>query len=357
MKLNSIELHYFRSYEQQRFEFAAGGNLIIGANGSGKTNLLEAIAYTSIGKSIRYHQDVELIKAGKEHFTVSARYTTDINMELKVRLAYAKMRKILKLNNEVKHQLSSLFSVIKVIYCAPDDIGLINGSPRIRRQYFDLAISQIFPQYIAVLRDYLHVVEQRNQLLKKEFSLEEKKSWDIKFAESLCALYPYRKRYLDMLNRQFTASYQEISPKTKNLKLSYSPVLHNAFELELDDILMQLQQYESREKIWQRCLVGAHLDDYGFSMERFGMRAYSSQGQKRIAVILLKLIQAKLIESNTNISPILLFDDVFAELDYSHGEKIQELCKENYQIFIASPKEDVRQIFGKMPIIRLGDSA
>jgi DNA replication and repair protein RecF len=357
LKLNTIELHCFRNYRQQRFEFTPGGNLIIGANGSGKTNLLEAIAYTSIGKSIRFHQDQDLVFNSAAQFAINALYYSDLDVPKKVHLSYVNARKVLKINNEVKRQLSALFSEVKIIYCAPDDIGLINGSPRIRRQYFDLAISQIFPDYIAVLRDYLHVVDQRNQLLKSDYSPSEKNSWDARFAQNLCALYPYRKQYLNLLNDEFMGSYKEISENTRNLKINYVPVLREAFALDPDDIVKHLQMLENREKLWQRCLLGAHLDDYSFRIEDFGMRARASQGQKRIAVIILKMIQAHLIESNTGIRPILLFDDVFAELDYVHGEKIKALCNNNYQIFVASPKEDVRQIFGNLPVIRLGSSA
>jgi DNA replication and repair protein RecF len=357
LKLNSIELYQFRSYQQQRFTFEPAGNLIIGANGSGKTNLLEAIAYTSMGKSIRFHQDKELIKNSEEQFSVLAMYETDLKLALKIQLVYDASRKILKINDEIKRQLSTLFADVKVIYCAPDDIGLVNGSPRQRRQYFDLAISQVYPEYIGILRDFLHIVEQRNKLLKSEFQLNEKKSWDRRFAQSLVALYPYRKKYLGMLNDELGGSFRNISENTRDLRLTYVPVLRRAMELSVDELMAQIEQYESREKLWQRSLIGAHLDDYSFRMGEFGMRAYASQGQKRIAVVIMKMIQAQLIESNTGIKPILLFDDVFAELDYQHGEKIHELCRDSYQIFIASPKEDVRQIFGKMNVIRLGNSA
>lgn len=309
-----------------------------------------------MGKSIRFHQDRELIENSSDMFAVNACYVTDHNLSLKIHLAYDISRKILKINDEVKRQLSSLYADVKVIYCAPDDISLVNGSPRIRRQYFDLAIAQVFPQYIGVLREYLHIVEQRNKLLKGDYQAQEKASWDAHFAQSLIYLYQFRRRYLQMLNDELSGNYRRISDNTKDLRISYVSVLRKAMDLSLEELLIQIAQYETREKMWQRSLIGAHLDDYSFRMGEYGMRAYASQGQKRIAVVIMKMIQAQLIESNTGIKPILLFDDVFAELDYQHGEKIHELCRDSYQIFVASPKEDVRQIFGKMNVIRLGNS-
>lgn len=354
LKLISISLLNFRSYEQISFEFDAPGNLIIGPNGSGKTNLLEAIAYTSVGKSIRFHQDKELVRNGSEQFAVNGLYGTDTNLPLQVQLAYERSRKILKINTEVKRQLSSLFEDVKVIYCAPDDIDLVNGNPRQRRQYFDLAIAQVFPCYITLLREYLHIVEQRNRLLKEEGSLLAKKSWDLRFIKSLLELYPYRKKYLEILNAELAGTFCEISENTKNLSITYQPVLKQAMDLDESVLMSRVTELENREKTWQRSLIGAHLDDYVFEMDGYPMRSYASQGQKRIAVIISKMIQAQLIETHTGIKPILLFDDVFAELDYTHSEKIHELCQDSYQIFIASPKEDIRQIFGKMSVIRLG---
>ena len=110
-----------------------------------------------------------------------------------------------------------------------------------------------------------------------------------------------------------------------------------------------------KELLWQRSLVGAHLDDYNFRISGSSMQSFASQGQKRIAVIILKLIQANLVKETTGIVPILLFDDIFAELDAQHSERIRDLASSSCQIFVAAPKEDIAQIFGSMNTIRLGE--
>lgn len=356
MKLKSIELRNFRSYTERSFDFDPMGNLVIGPNGSGKTNLLEAIAYTSIGKSIRYHSDQELVQLDQDYFNLTARYDTDLGSGLKVQLAYDSKRKMLKINDDVMRQLSELFSRVKVIYCAPDDIQLINGSPRIRRQYFDMAISQIFPAYLGILREYLHVVDQRNRLLKTEFQKDEKRVWDRRYVQALSALYPYRDRYLKLLNSKLEESFSGISADFADVRVRYLPVIRQAFGLDESAITAHLESLEAKEKLWQRCLCGAHLDDYSFELDANGMRAFASQGQKRIAVIILKLIQASLVESQTGIQPILLYDDIFAELDLKHSQRIRDLSSERYQIFIASPKMDICRIWDDMVPIRLGES-
>jgi DNA replication and repair protein RecF len=355
LKLHSIELRDFRSYEQQRFDFEPQGNLIIGPNGSGKTNLLEAIAYTSIGKSIRYHSDSDLLRQQADGFGLTARYQTDLNSDLAVQLSYQENRKILKINDVISKQLSDLVSRVKVIYLAPDDIGLINGSPRIRRQYFDFAISQLFPAYLALLRAYLHIVDQRNRLLKTEPGKSEKRSWDLRFIEALLSLYPYRKQYLELLNAELQGDFARISDNTRQISISYEPALKDAFALDQESLIAHLENIAPKELLWQRSLVGAHLDDYNFRISDSSMQSFASQGQKRIAVIILKLIQANLVKETTGIVPILLFDDIFAELDAQHSQRIRDLACGCGQIFVAAPKEDIAEIFSPMTAIRLGE--
>jgi len=354
LKINSIELRNFRSYQKRAFSFDPSGNLLIGPNGSGKTNLLEAIAYTSIGKSIRYHKDEELLAKGEDFFALEAEYAQDSGNALRVQLSFDGSRKSLKLDTVLNRQLSSLLGIVKVIYSAPDDIQLINGSPRNRRQYFDMAVSQLFPEYLGTLRAYLHVVEQRNALLKQSFNDAQISSWDQRFALTLVDVYVYRKRYLDLLNRAFRESYANISDTYLDLAVEYRAVLKDGLDTGVERILQNLTELRSREKTWQRCLTGAHLDDYSFRFGEHGMRAFGSGGQKRIAVIILKLVQARLIEEHTHIHPVMLFDDIFAELDHQHSMRIKELCNDRFQSIIAGPKDDLKQIFHGYPEIRLG---
>jgi len=120
-----------------------------------------------------------------------------------------------------------------------------------------------------------------------------------------------------------------------------------------EEIIKHLATIEEREKLLQRSLVGAHLDDYEFKLKGRKMLTYASQGQKRIAVIILKLIQARLIETVTGIKPIMLFDDIFAELDTFHSQQIRNCINNRYQVFIASPKEDLCNIWQGYQIQKL----
>lgn len=357
MKLQGIELHNFRSYQSKRFCFEEQGAVLIGENGSGKTNLLEAIAYTSTGKSIRYHNEKELITWGNDGFWVTSSYKTDIDRNLRVQIHFSENRKLLKINDQSIKHLSSLMNHVKVIYCAPEDIQLINGSPKLRRQYFDLAISQVFPEYLQFLREYLHIVDQRNNLLKRDHQSVEKRSWDVRFSSSLLRVYSYRVKYLELINRSYIQTYSKISDTIRDIYVNYVPVFKDMLMSSEEKIIETLEEIYQKEKLAQRSLVGAHLDDYHFKMDDMSLRPYGSQGQKRITVIALKMIQARLIESLTGIQPIILFDDIFAELDTKHSNKIMSMTDDRYQVFLASPDTSITEIWQQHPIIQLGASS
>jgi len=352
--LTGISLENFRSYSLHRFPFEPKGSLIIGPNGSGKTNLLEAIAYTGIGKSVRFHKDEELLRISSPFFKIKADFQTDADEPLELSLSFGGGKKLLKLDEIPVRQLSRLFDLIKVIYCAPEDLQLINGSPRFRRQYFDLATAQLHPTYIPVLREYLRLVEQRNALLKTRFDPTEKKTWDIRFVEAWHQVLTYRKRYLEMVNSSFANDFAKAFSLSRKLKLSYTPAMKCKPEVTPEELLSGLKDLEPRETQWQRSLAGAHLDDYEFLMGDRQMKCYASQGQKRVAVIILKLVQARLIEQVTRIKPIMLFDDILAELDTRHSRNIKDCIDSRYQVFIASPRDEVKQIWNTYPEIWLG---
>ena len=353
MILTSISLENFRSYTQSEFQFEASGSLIIGPNGSGKTNLLEAVAYTGIGKSVRYHRDDDLLQLNAGYFRIKASFISESQDPLSICLSYGNGKKLLKIDELPVRQLSKLFDIAKIIYCAPEDLQLINGSPRFRRQYFDLATAQLHPTYIPVLREYLHVVEQRNALLKTKFSPAEKKVWDERFVETWYEVLSYRKRYLHLVNEFLQADFAKLFSLSSALELGYQHAHRQKPQETKDDLLSALQDLEHRELLLQRSQAGAHLDDYEFLMQQQLMKSFASQGQKRVAVILLKLVQARLIEQVTHIKPVLLFDDILAELDSKHSHIIKQCVDSRYQVFIASPREDVKQIWSVHPELRL----
>ncbi len=355
MILKQLDLANFRNYQLASFRLRPEGNLVIAPNGRGKTNLLESIAYCGLGKSVRFHRDEELLRDNAGFFRVWGEFADESGLDLQVQISWQEGRKLLRINENPVRQLSRIYESVKVIYAAPEDMNLVGGYPRFRRQYFDLAISQIHPPYISILREYFHVTDQRNSLLKHPYAKEEKRSWDLRFCTLLLEVLEHRRRYLDLVNDAFGTSFPAVSEQVRNIRVAYLPHHNEAYPATLEGMMKLLASLEARENRYQRSLAGAHIDDYEFRLDGHNLKTFGSQGQKRITVIILKLIQATLIQNLTGIRPILLFDDVFAELDRDHAHKIAEYVDYRYQVFIASPREDLAADWPGLQRLELGE--
>lgn len=348
MIISSLGLLNYRNHQSNSFELNPLGNLIIGPNGSGKTNLLEAIAYCGIGKSLRLHKDDQITHYDADGWRIEAAFSMDSGSKMELEINYSDSGKLLKLDGTPLRMLSTLFEYIKVIYLAPEDLSLISGSPRKRRQFFDLAISQLFPAYIGVLRGFLHIIAQRNALLKTHYDPQQKRIWDSGLIKANKDVVNYRLHYLKLLNDQFEQMPSIIHSVEHNPCFSYQAQLKDIQDLSDDELLAQLHKLEPREQALQRSLVGAHLDDYEISLDGKSMKDYASQGQKRMVAIALKLAHASLLQNHTSIRPILLFDDIFAELDAEHSSMVRSLVGNGLQVFVASPKPDVAEIWPEL---------
>jgi DNA replication and repair protein RecF len=329
------------------------GGLILGPNGSGKTNLFEAIAYSSLGKSVRYQSDEHLLMFGTQKFSLQADFQLRIG-ECRIISDYNSGKKRISINQiPVKH-LSQVYEYVKVVYCAPEDVYLVNGNPRRRRQYFDLAIAQLDPLYISQLRHYNHIVEQRNILLKSETNKKQKKHWDDLFLQAAVPLVGTRLNYITQLNRKIQEQYRDTLSEVKALQISYTPSLNpiddDKLRLTYDK---ELKRIESREWQYQRTLIGPHLDDYDICLDTKPVKDIGSQGQKRTVTLLMKIAHLELIKSAIGEYPILLLDDIFAELDQQHTQRFMQILKNHEQVFVASPNAITAANWPELPIINL----
>jgi len=354
LKLKSIKLQNFRNYENLEFCSNDKGAIILGPNGSGKTNLLEAIAYSSLGKSFRYQSDGLLLRYGQKTFSITAEFEI-VSGKCCIECIFSSGFKKITLNGIPVKQISKIYEYLKIVYCSPDDINLINGSPRKRRQYFDLANSQLNPSYIKLLRHYYHIVEQRNILLKDNLQKKQKKQWDELFIQAALPVIGSRLNYIGMLNTKINQLYSDRIDEIKNSQIIYTPTLNPVEEKAKKSYIDILKNIEGKEWQYQRTLIGPHLDDYLFLFRENMLRDIGSQGQKRSIALVSKIAHLELLKDSIGEYPVLLLDDIFAELDQEHIRQFLQVLKKHEQIFIATPNPIAVDYWNDLPVVKLAN--
>jgi len=344
LRINNLLVENYRNFLKSELEFDTAGAIISGKNGIGKTNLLEAMAYSAFGKSFQTIHDKDLVKFDKDFFRISAKFTHK-QKDLTIEAAYSKDQKKIKVNGQKISRLSELFKYIKVVYFSPRDIDFTSGNPGFRRFFFDLAISQNSFQYIELLKEFNRILKQRNALLKTEFVKDEKRSWDQRFIQIGSEIIRIRKEYLLKFIPELTQYHNFISENDEILSSKYIHSFpHNGKKALVDSFAECLRLNEKKEIENQRSMYGPHLDDVHFMINGHSYKRFGSQGQKRSLAISARLVQAKLISDADNEFPILMFDDVLADLDKNRTSRILELLQADHQIFIATPNRNHYQI-------------
>ena len=356
MHLETLSLLHFRNYAQQEVAFCPGLNLLSGPNGHGKTNLLEAIHYGCLAHSQRTRKDKELIEWGKSSFVLrltgrlgqGSEGEQDHNQS--VEFLESGHKRIKVCGNESR-RLSDLIGHFSVVSFSPEDLDLIRGVPQIRRRFLDVLLCQFSLEYLDTLRRYNQTVKQRNSLLKQmggsrsaggQAGLGEDvlEAFDAPLAEAGARITVFRRRALADLAPIAGASYHAISDGGEELGLGLSGCVSEAqAEADLrEDFLRKLRSLRVPEREAGMTLVGPHREDLLFFLSGKPVREFGSQGQKRSVALSLKLASARLLEEKNRQAPILLLDDVFAELDENRRKRIGDLVRNQGQVFIANPR-------------------
>ncbi|MCL2064546.1 MAG: DNA replication and repair protein RecF [Candidatus Cloacimonetes bacterium] len=338
MYIEKISLQNFRNYEDSSFEFSPEGSLIIGQNGVGKTNLLEAISYFTYGKSILNRLDLQLIHHGKENFFIRSNFAFQKSKyEFKAYYNNQK-KKLLHIDGKALQKISDLYRHIQVVYSGPDDIFNIFSVPIKRRFFVDMAISKIYPAYMDSLRRFKEALLQRNTLLKKDFTKKEKEAWDKTFCEESKNVVEYRIKFFEQYRKFFKKAYSLIVETEEEVEVYLKM---NFYDKDFVEKMMNLLRENSlKEKKYQTSLFGPHLDDFYITIKQKNAFQYGSQGQKRSIVLALKLAISDMIMEINKICPIMIFDDTLAELDKRRSENLLINLIGKHQIFIASPTVD-----------------
>ena len=341
MFLEKIVLTDFKNYTHLVINPNSKINCLIGKNGVGKTNLLDAIYYLCFTKSAINSLDNQNIKHGSTLASINGVFQTS-EASLKVTCALQeKQKKLIKINGEELKKISSHVGSIPLVFISPDDTLIIREGSEVRRKFLDVTLSQISPTYLDDLMQYNHLLKQRNNLLKnwpdgKTPDLDLFESYDVKLIPLSQAIHGQRKKFIERFRAPFATHYEFVSDDKEKVDVTYISQLNNEnYELEYKKSL-------KRDVILQRTNMGIHKDDFQLEMNGMPVKKFASQGQQKSVVIALKLAQFDIIKEEKGITPLLLLDDIFDKLDDNRIEKLVNLMdQDNFgQIFITDARPE-----------------
>ena len=343
MYLNHLYLQNFRNYQEQKIIFSAPKTILLGDNAQGKSNLLEAVELLSTLKSHRVTRDRDLVLAGQTESRITAQLTRKhgaIDLALVLR---DKGRRTAVVNREnLKRQLDFL-GILNAVEFSSLDLDLVRGSPETRRHWIDSLLFQIEPVYAHILHEYQRVLKQRNSLLKqaehRPLDPAELDSWNHQLILTGTKVIRRRMRIIDRLAPIASIWHTKISKNTERLTITYTPnitALENTPESIYQAFVSRLDLRRIAEQSLGNTLVGPHRDEIELTINDTPAKAYGSQGQQRTLVLALKLAELELIEQIVGEPPLLLLDDVLAELDLTRQNQLLSVIEDRFQTLITT---------------------
>ncbi len=345
MTLDSLQLLFFKNYEAAALQFTPGLNCFIGDNGSGKTNLLDAIHYLSLTKSALTPVDANSIRQGADFFVVKGNFRAAedaVAETIQVSLRQGQ-KKALTHDKQPYERLADHIGRYPAVLVSPYDTDLIREGSEERRKYFDSLLSQFDHGFLDVLITYNALLRQRNALLKQAadrpthgFDRDYLLALDEQLAPLGEQLSAQRAAFIERFTPLFQRHYQQLADGHETVSLTYKSELLEANFGQL------LRHNERRDFAMQRTTSGAHRDDFIFLMDDLPVKSYASQGQQKSYAIALKLAQFEILTSRplalgtAPAKPLLLLDDIFDRLDDKRIARLLELVADDTfgQVFL-----------------------
>lgn len=312
MLITSLKLQNFRNYTELDVKFNENINIIYGDNAQGKTNILEAVFISSIGKSFRTKKDRELIKFNENFSIIEVNFAkSDRKGNVKVEISD---KKNIFINGVKVKKLSELLGIINIVIFTPDDINILKNGPSERRRFLDMFIGQLRPNYIYCLNLYLKALEQRNNYLK-QIKLENKSQdfldiWDEKLSDYAEKVFNYRNEFVSKLKEKIKEVHHVITENNEDIDICYVSDYSNK-----DEFLKKLKENRKLDILKGYTTKGVHRDDFNMFINGDLVNVYGSQGQHRTAILSLKMSELKVVYDEIGENPILLLDDFMSELD------------------------------------------
>lgn len=359
MRLYSLSVTNFRNFKTALIRPGHGVNIFYGDNGSGKTNLLEAIFTLCLGRSQRGARDLMLVHENDaDYYRLEGKGEVD-GREVRLTCAYEKggRKKITIDDNPAR--ASRLFELLSVISMAPEDVALFSGSPSNRRRFLDIHLAQASPSYLADLTDYNKALAQKNSFLKD--SPGQECPFDPLLVDYGAKIMAVRHKFIQFIQLKAPEYYNRTIGESKitedpAFRCEYAPdVPFTQKEDIAGEFEKRLAANRRREEALETAVVGPHRDDIDFYIGRFPARGYGSQGEMRSAAAAVMMAAADFLESRRHGKPLLLLDEIFAELDHSRRDNLARLFDAFDQIFLTTAVEPPQALNERAMIFHIHD--
>ncbi len=354
MHVSGLSLLRFRSYDYVNIKLVPGINVFVGTNGQGKTNLIEALNYCASFSSHRVASDQPLVKHGETNAAVQVVVEQESrSISLDVEITPGKANKA-KQNGSPLTKARELLGILLTVTFAPEDLMLVKGDPSERRKFMDDSITQLIPSFAGVRADFEKCLRQRNALLKSAYGktnddvMHTLDVWDLQLAKTGAQVMYHRLKLVENMQSLVSESYEKVSDDRGPLIISYVSNLEvpegELTIASLETALLEALSAKRNSELDRGVtLVGPHRDELQLMLRDLPVRGYASHGESWSCALALKLSLYELLKrSSRGGDPVLILDDVFAELDEIRRRKLVDLVKDNEQTIVtAAVEQDV----------------
>ncbi|MCX8053594.1 MAG: DNA replication/repair protein RecF [Armatimonadetes bacterium] len=344
MWIRSLSLTNFRNYAELELSPSQEINILLGGNAQGKSAVLEAIYLLATSKSHRTARDTDMIRINNEHARASADVSRSQRPEVTLEIVLSRSdKKLVRIDKVKRDRVGELIGQLNAVIFSGLDVEMVKGEPSLRRRFMDMEISQTSPSYIYAMARYKRTLEQRNSLLRDikagKASDHVLEAWDAQLSAYGAAMMVRRERFVAFIASRAKAIYYDLSGGAEELSVSYKPTVECGDEDEtrarLKEALLARRDTDISRGVTS---VGPHRDDVSILVSGLPARDYASQGQQRSAAVALKLAEVDLMREATSESPVVLLDDVGAELDPGRRARIIELVAGRCQTFVTTTR-------------------
>ncbi len=362
MRIVSASVDGFRNLQAANLTFSPRVNLILGRNGEGKTNLLEALNYLALGRSHRGAKPEELIHFEKNNLHVALEVEEESGSIVSCEYGLGRDGgRRLRVDGEALRRRADLVGRLITVFFNPDSIRLVRGGPDRRRRFVDQGMAEIDPVFLGHLTDLQRVLKQKNRLLRDlrkglgEYNKTRRElaAWNKELATHTRAVCLGRRQYADFLNPFSCDVHNKLVDNKLKMEFSYLPNMESVTKgISTDpgnpaakdhleqEILAEFDYIMDSEIKRGRPLIGPQMDDFKVALEGVDLRVFGSQGETRTAAIAMILARSDVLYQKRRIRPVLFFDDIFSELDRERTRRLQEMASRLHQVFIATARPD-----------------